>query len=119
MASESQYIIDSSTTYTYASERLEMTLSAPAQLQNNGGVITKELVKCGYDMQASARATFNLCSQELEVAMSHASRISRMALAIKLTNIAFFSAGTAGAGFGYHYLTKFIYEDLDSFLFGD
>ena len=119
MASESQYIIDSSTTYTYASERLEMTLSAPAQLQNNGGVITKELVKCGYDMQASARATLNLCSQELEVAMSHASRISRMALAIKLTNIAFFSAGTAGAGFGYHYLTKFIYEDLDSFLFGN
>ena len=27
--------------------------------------------------------------------------------------------GTVGAGFGYHYLTRFIYEDLDSILFGD
>ena len=115
MASESANVLELSNTYTLASEHLTETGTLTAEYINNGGVLTKELCRVGYQMQESARATASACKVALDAAIAHA---SRLALAIRISYVACIGVGTTGAGFVYHYLSKFLF-DQSSYLYRD
>ena len=115
MASESATVLKLSNKYTLASEYLTETLTLPAEFVNNGGVLTPELCRVGYQMQASARATASACEVAVNAAIAHA---SRLALAIRISYVACIGVGATGAGFGGYYLSKFLFEDLPLSLYG-